>query len=94
MSDTKQLINSLDEKVTLLVSKLKQGVADLDAKRTEIEELKLDLTNQSAELDKLKIENESLKTSSVETSNENEDIKLKIDGLVKEIDKCISLIKV
>ena len=95
MSDTKQLINSLDQKVDQLLAKLKQeGEATLK-KDEEIRGLKSKISEQSEALEQLKIELES--KNKIEVSSDAEDTgaaKQKIDELVNEIDKCISLIKV
>lgn len=95
MSDTKQLINSLDQKVDQLLAKLKQeGEATLK-KDEEIRGLKSKISEQSEALEQLKIELES--KNKIEVSSDAADTgaaKQKIDELVNEIDKCISLIKV
>jgi len=95
MSDTKQLINSLDQKVDQLLAKLKQEGENTLKKDEEISGLKSKISEQSEALEKLKFELESKRI--VETSSDSADTgaaKQKIDELVNEIDKCISLIKV
>ena len=95
MSDTKQLINSLDQKVDQLVSKLKQESQSSGKKDDEISSLKNKLSEQSSELDKLKSEIESMgKVEAVSNQADSSVAKQRIDELVNEIDKCISLIKV
>ena len=94
MSDTKQLIASLDLKVDALVSKLEQERFAFAKKQEEIDELNQQISAHQAEVSKLKGENEELKNKPQESTDNSEELKVKIDGLVREIDKCISLLKV
>lgn len=95
MSDTKQLINSLDQKVDQLVSKLKLENESSLKKDAEISELRNELSVQAESLEKLKNEIDLANNAESNKGQENAgDAKQKIDELVNEIDKCISLIKV
>ncbi|MFT4601508.1 MAG: chromosome segregation ATPase [Arenicella sp.] len=94
MSDTKTLITSLDQKVDTLVSKLEQEKSAMAKKQEEINELNQRISAHQAEVSQLKGENEDLKNKPQESTDNSEDLKVKIDGLVREIDKCISLLKV
>ena len=95
MSDTKQLIESLDQKVDQLVAKLKRESELSSSKDGEITILKGKLSDQTTALDVLKTELESVKKASSESEKTNASAaKQRIDELVNEIDKCISLIKV
>ncbi|MCB9224305.1 MAG: hypothetical protein R2780_08935 [Crocinitomicaceae bacterium] len=94
MSDTKKLIASLDEKVELLLNKIKEEQAFLATKKQELEELKKDLTAKESQIVQLKAENESLKNAPVQNNDDSEEMKARISELVREIDNCISLLKV
>ena len=73
---------------------MNQETTILSERNKEIESLTKDLAFQKTEVEKLKAEIEALKSSRLETSPDKEDVRIKIDGLVNEIDKCISLLKV
>lgn len=101
MSTTKDLLEKLDGKVSNLLAELKEAKEQFAKKNQEIESLKTKLQEGGAAFDKLSIENKTLKKAlaeSVETKVENtdnqEELKFKISEMVKEIDRCISLLKV
>ena len=94
MSDTKNLIASLDEKVELLLKKIKEEQAVLADKKKEVDELTKKLSDTENQITKLRAENEELKNTPVQSNDDSEDMKARIGELVREIDKCISLIKV
>lgn len=94
MSDTKQLIHTLDQKVEQLLLNIKEQKSALAAKTDEVNALNDKLTASESEIKKLQSENEALKNTPVESSNDSEDMKVRINELVKEIDDCISLLKV
>ncbi|MFT5821821.1 MAG: putative phage infection (PIP) family protein YhgE [Crocinitomix sp.] len=92
MSETKKLLEELDGKVTGLLSNLRESKASSLKLNQEIEALKSELTKKNDALELLSKENETLKN---ELPKENqEDLKIKIGEMVKEIDRCISLLKV
>lgn len=92
MSETKELLAELDGKVSNMLSKLKEVQTLSEQKTQEIERLKqeLQLKDQSFEL--VKQENDELKKAL--PAEEQEELKFKIGEMVKEIDRCISLLKV
>ncbi len=92
MSETKGLLGELDGKVSKLLSNLKELNDVSNKKSQEIVDLKNELKKKSDSFDLLEKENEALKK---EVPNENqEELKVKIGEMVKEIDRCISLLKV
>jgi hypothetical protein len=92
MSETKKLLEELDGKVTGLLSNLSESKANSLKLNQEIANLKSELTKKSEAFDLLTKENEALRN---ERPKENqEDLKVKIGEMVKEIDRCISLLKV
>ncbi len=92
MSTTKELLEKLDGKVVNLLSKVKEAKAAEEKKAIEVDSLKNQLAAQEKELEAVKAENEKLKNA--DNGEEKEEIKFKISEMVKEIDKCISLLKV
>ncbi len=92
MSETKELLEKLDLKVSHLLSKLKETNEELNTKNQEIEHLKSQLIAKNDVVTRLEKENVELK--STEPSENQEELKFKIGEMVKEIDRCISLLKV
>lgn len=92
MSKTQELLGLLEDKVTNLLVEFNELKVSVNEKTREIERLRDQLSSRDEALEQLTVENEKLKSSN--SSKENEDIKLKIGEMVKEIDKCISLLKV
>jgi uncharacterized coiled-coil DUF342 family protein len=94
MSDTKKLIEELDNKVDLLLNKIGERQTNLDSNKQELDELSKKLSDNETEIKKLMAENETLKSVPGDSSQDSENMKVKISELVKEIDNCISLLKV
>lgn len=89
------LIKQLLEKTKLLVEKYQQQVKKNNELEIQLAELKLKLGQQDEIIKDLKERNKILKLA--KSLNENADenisgIKLKINELVKEIDKCVALL--
>lgn len=92
MSETKKLLEELDGKVTGLLANLSESKTSSLKLNQEIADLKSELAKKNEAFDLLTKENEVLK---VERPKENQDdLKNKIGKMVKEIDRCISLLKV
>lgn len=97
MSDTKVLISELDQKVGGLLTRVQQLHQDNLSKTAKIETLEVELQAKSSEVEDFKKENESLKatqSANTEVVKDQEELKGKIGEMVKEIDRCISLLKV
>lgn len=94
MSETKKLIAELDEKVEQLLSKVKKQQVVLEQKLQEVEELNAKLTQNESRIKALTSENEVLKSAPLENKEDSDEMKARISELVKEIDNCISLLKV
>jgi uncharacterized coiled-coil DUF342 family protein len=92
MSQTKLLIDDLNKKVDSLFTKLKSLEEQHDLDQREIGRLKEEVSQKEQTLDELTSELTNLKSASVQP--EDTALKFKIDEMVKEIDKCISLLKV
>ena len=88
------VLNSIKEKVHLLMSNnssLKEQNIQLE---TKVSELKNTLEEQNAEIENFneKVKMLKMATSLGGDSEKNTEMKLKINELVREIDKCISLL--
>jgi 2-methylisocitrate lyase-like PEP mutase family enzyme len=92
MSDTKVLIEELDSKVSLLISKLEEVKKGALIKDQLIAKMEGDLKMKDERIADLEEEVELLKA--VKPDAEQENLKIKISEMVKEIDNCISLLKV
>lgn len=92
MSDTKVLIEELDTKVNLLIAKLGEVSEGSMKKDQVIAELQSDLAMKEGDIVRMNEELVELKTVKPDTEQEN--LKVKIGEMVKEIDNCISLLKV
>ncbi|WP_027420385.1 hypothetical protein [Crocinitomix catalasitica] len=92
MSQTKQLLDDLNKKVESLFSKLKNVEEESVLKTQEIDSLKTALKNKNESYDRLQVKLDQI--GSVQPEAPKEDLKFKIDEMVKEIDRCISLLKV
>ena len=90
----KDIVGTLKDKVKKLLSLYN----DLKAKNTELkkqsEEYKTQIKNKEAELDFLKNKYNKLKLakSLLASTGDSHDAKIKINGIVREIDKCIALL--
>lgn len=94
MSETKKLIASLDQKVEQLLSNISKQQATLEKKQSEVDELNKKVSDNELMVQELKAKNDSLKSNPATSNGDSEDMKVKISELVKEIDNCISLLKV
>jgi len=98
MSETKQLVADLDKKVDQLLSNLQDAKTSVVGKDQELTELKKQLTEKDQLIQQLEGQKKELESNppvqTVESENNSEEIKVRINELVKEIDNCISLLKV
>jgi len=92
MSESKKLLEELDGKVTWLLSSLKESKASSLKLNQEITALKSELAKKSEAFDLLTKEKEALENE--RPKNNQDELKTKIGEMVKEIDRCISLLKV
>ena len=92
--EQKDIESTLKDKVKKLLSLYN----DLKVKNTELkkqtEEYKTQIKNKEAELDFLKNKYNKLKLakSLLASTGDSHDAKIKINGIVREIDKCIALL--
>ena len=92
--EQKDIVGTFKDKVKKLLSLYN----DLKVKNTELkkqtEEYKTQIKNKEAELDFLKNKYNKLKLakSLLASTGDSHDAKIKINGIVREIDKCIALL--
>lgn len=93
MSNVDKLIIQINDKIKKLID-LRQALIneneDLKSKQQELQQ-QLDIKNKT--IDELKNKNRNLSIAdSIKQIEGNSDVKLKIDEMVREIDKCIELL--
>ena len=94
MSDKNQNLIVLEEKVILLINRLKQNYLDIKNLSDELEELSLIKKELDKDIILLKEENKSLKIANnlLGSKEGNVITKNKIKSIIKEVDSCINLI--
>ncbi len=92
MSEIVQIIDSLEQKIGLLLNKISRLEEENTILRKELQNGTSLVREYLDSIEKLKKENETLKISSSFAGSENykRDTKLKINSLIREIDYCIA----
>lgn len=93
MSEIVEAISRINEKAKRVIESNNQLRYENDALRKNIEELKAQTANTEVKIAELRRETEMLRMASSLSGDECEskDLKLKINELVREIDKCMAL---
>ena len=88
------LISSLKEKLNKLVNKYENKKQEYNSLLVENDELKNELEKNKIEFEQLKTKYKKLELTKafLSSSEDTHDAKLKINGIVREIDKCIALL--
>jgi len=95
MSETKELIEQLNVRVDKLLTRITESNQLAEKKDKEILSLNAQLIEKDRLLKEQQAENESVKAQAQSTTGiENEQLKTRINEMVREIDECISLLKV
>lgn len=95
MSDTKQLITQLNGRVDQLINRIAESNQLTEQKNAQIAMLNNQVLEKDAIIAKLQNEISAMKEEKAQASNqENEELKSRINEMVREIDECISLLKV
>lgn len=91
MSDKNQNLIVLEEKVILLINRLKQNYLDIKNLSDELEKLSLIKKELDRDVLLLKEENKSLKIANnlLGSKDDKSFTKIKINNLIKEVDQCI-----
>jgi hypothetical protein len=94
MSDLKSIASSLESKIEKLVDLHHRTKKELSALKTENTHLNQTVIQQKQAIKDLEEKGKVLKLSkSLSTTNENTtELKLKINELIREVDKCILLL--
>lgn len=88
------VVSSLQSKVEKLVLQHRKAVEDVKQLKQDNDFLKKTLSNQKERVEELEEKNKVLKLAKSigDEEGKNTDLKLKINELVREIDKCIALV--
>ena len=91
MKERRENLASVQKVLNALYNDLKAENADL---KSQTEKHKKEIKNKEAELDFLKNKYNKLKLakSLLASTGDSHDAKIKINGIVREIDKCIALL--
>ncbi len=94
MSDLKSIASSLENKIEKLVDLHHRNKKELSSLKTENNHLNQTIDQQKKAIKDLEEKGKVLKLSkSLSTTNENTtELKLKVNELIREVDKCISLL--
>ncbi|MBI4945995.1 MAG: hypothetical protein HY840_06300 [Bacteroidetes bacterium] len=94
MSDLKSIVVSLEGKIEKLVDLHHRTKKELSALKTQSNHLTQTIDQQKQTIKELEEKSKILRLSkSLSTTNENTyELKLKINELIREVDKCISLL--
>lgn len=90
----KDIVNSLKNKVEKLLTLYNNLEAENSKVKSETEELSLQLKNKESEIEFLTNKYNKLKLAKnlVASTEDSHDAKIKINRIVREIDKCIALL--
>ena len=94
MSDKNQNLIVLEEKIIILINRLKQNYLDIKNLSDELEKLSVIKKELDSNILLLKEENKSLKIANnlLGSKDGNVITKNKIKSIIKEVDSCINLI--
>ena len=93
MSDANKLVDAIRTKTGIIISKLRSMDNENRQLRQKLEESLRIIEDQNKIIEELKIKNTNLKiVKTIKQEEGNRDVKITIDELVREIDKCIRLL--
>lgn len=93
MSDVNVLVGTIRKKIVALLSTLQQLKSENEKLRSERVELLQSIDNQNKIINDFKnLERSKIIAKSLNQGEENRDVKIQIDKMVREIDKCIELL--
>ena len=93
MSNTEQHLKRIQEKLQLLLKEHTAVVKENKLLKKELSEAKQKVTTQQKSVDELKQQVSILKVSTGEMSEaDKKDFEKRINGYLKEIDRCISML--
>ncbi|MBK9590698.1 MAG: hypothetical protein IPO32_04040 [Crocinitomicaceae bacterium] len=95
MSETKQLIEQLNGRVDKLISRIAESNQQAEKKQAEIVSLTEQIRQKDLTIAALQEELTTVKQAQLAASStENDELKGRINEMVREIDECISLLNV
>ncbi len=93
MSDVDKLVIQINDKINKLINVKQALLSEKDNLVKKQEELLQQVENKNKIIEELKNKNSNLSIADkVKQLEGNSDVKLKIDEMVREIDKCIELL--
>lgn len=90
MSDFSEDFSSLEQNVQHLISLKKNQDLEIKELKTELEKWKETSASLKLEIEKLVDKNKILRIADGAKKGDNREIKLKINEIVREVDKCIA----
>ena len=90
MSSFSEDFLSLGQNVRRLIQKKKESEEALNNTRRELEELKKKSVQQEMEIEELIEKNKILRIAGGSSEGNSREVKLKINEIVREVDKCIA----
>ena len=90
MSSFSEDFLSLGQNVRRLIQKKKESEEALNDTRKELEELKKKSVEQEMEIEELIEKNKILRIAGGSSEGDSREVKLKINEIVREVDKCIA----
>lgn len=95
MSETKQLIEQLNGRVDKLINRISESNQQAEKKQAEIVSLTEQLRQKDQAISALQAEIAELRQAQLAASSvETDELKGRINEMVREIDECISLLNV
>jgi hypothetical protein len=93
MQDTETILSGIEFKIRNLLNLQNKLKADNKELKIENGELRKNIEIQSNKLKELEEKNRILRISkTLDTSKDSKDLRLKINEIVREVDKCVSLL--
>ena len=90
MTNFSVTLEAIEGKLKQLIGRKNELEAELTKTKGRLKELEEELASKSKELDELIEKNKILRIAGKSDENDNREIKLKINEIVREVDKCIA----
>ena len=90
MDSFSNMVGVLEEKTLQLLERKKELMSEMTALKSELNKQQLKSISMEKEIDELKEKNKILRISKGVEGDDKGEIRLKINEIVREVDKCIS----
>ena len=90
MENLNLTVKNIKNSVLALVKKQEQTLGQLELERKKVVQLNEEIAQLRLEINELEDRNNVLKLAGNSTEGSNRDMKLKLNELVREVDKCIA----